>query len=109
MLLSEPRTALMQTRRVLKDDGIMALSCWKSSQWMDMMLIINDIDTKTWDGLPAVWSNVDGVKGELKSVGFSDVGAEEVDVKMQFESHEQLLGFCNRRKHLYISDRSSIN
>ena len=101
MLLGDPRKALGQTRRVLKNDGVMALSCWKGSQWIDMMNIINSVDAvKKWPGLPPAWTTIEGVKGELEAVGFSDVGAEEVDVAMRFDTYEEVMDLCGHKsKH----------
>lgn len=92
MLLADPQKGLQASHRVLKTDGVIALSCWKGSQWMEIMQIINDVvpPEKALD-LPAAWKSTEGVMKEMEVTGFRDVGAEYIDTAMPFESHDRMI------------------
>lgn len=104
MLVPEPRKALAATHRVLDDDGVLVLTCWKRSNWMDAMLQINEIRPgQNSMGLPSEWMSLDGVRGELQQAGFRDIGAREVETTMAFQEHGAQADFFLRTMPPLIS------
>lgn len=96
MLLSDPHKALLAAHRVLKDHGVLVLSCWKGSQWMEIMQLANVIRPDKAMNLPPAWMSTEGVKGELQAAGFKNVGAEYIATAMPFESHQ-------RTNHMFMT------
>lgn len=94
MLVPDPAKALKATYKALRSEGVLSLSCWKSSEWMDMMNVVNSMQKEENQmRLPQAWMSTDGVQGELEKVGFRDVETIEVPTTMNFESHEGLVEF----------------
>lgn len=92
MLLADPPKALLASHRVLRTGGVLALSCWKTSQWMEVSQLINDlIPPEKALELPPTWTSTEGVIGELEVAGFRDIGAEYIDTAMPFERHDRMI------------------
>ncbi|KAF2172483.1 hypothetical protein M409DRAFT_50175 [Zasmidium cellare ATCC 36951] len=89
----DPQKCLSESKRVLAKDGVLALSSWKGSQWLDVMSLVEEIrpETKAMEGIPKVWMETDGVKGELEKAGFRDVESAEVGVEMTLEEYGPFL------------------
>lgn len=90
----DPQKCLTESKRVLKDGGVLTCSSWKGSQWMDLMNLLVEVrPDKTMPSVPADWSEADKLKGELVKAGFQDVEAFEVDTQMEFERVEPFVDF----------------
>ena len=85
----DPQKCLSETRRVLKDGGVLACSSWKSTQWLDIMdVTLTMAPDIPWPRVPEEWSSESAMKQELETGGFRDVEAHEVPVTMTFDTHE---------------------
>lgn len=90
----DPQKCLTESKRVLKDGGVLTCSSWKGSQWMDLMNLLVEVrPDKTMPSVPAAWSEAEKLKDELVTAGFQDVEAFEVDTQMEFERVESFVGF----------------
>ncbi|KAB8416351.1 hypothetical protein FH972_024872 [Carpinus fangiana] len=92
-MLPDPQKALSETKRVLKEGGVIGLSSWKTSQWIDLMYgVSKESDDAMKATLTTSWSSTEGVVNQLEVAGFRDIQAVEVDTSMPYDSHEE---FCN--------------
>ena len=59
----DPQKCLSESRRVLKDGGVLTCSSWEGSQWIDLMATVTKIrpDKKSPE-LPKDWRTVDAGK-----------------------------------------------
>ena len=89
----DPQKCLSESLRILKPDGVLALSSWEGNQWLDVVThsFAQVRPDKTMPSLPANWSHVELLKQEVEKAGFRDVQAERVSVSMQYEKHEVLV------------------
>ena len=94
----DPQKCLSESRRVLKDGGVLACSSWKGSQWMDLMNLLPQIrPDKQMPTMPENWSDVALLKAELEKAGFKDVETQEVDVDMRYEKTEEFVDFMMQK------------
>ncbi|KAK4545679.1 hypothetical protein LTR36_002633 [Oleoguttula mirabilis] len=90
----DPRKCLSESRRVLKEGGVLSLSSWEGSQWMELLKLVAKVwPDKQLPTLPEEWSSTTAVEGELKKAGFRDVESYRVPVEMSFESQESIVEF----------------
>lgn len=90
----DPQKCLSESRRVLKDGGVLSCSSWEGSQWIDLMNLLPKIrPDKQTPELPKEWSSAEAVKGELEKAGFADVQAWRVPTTMHFEKLEAQIDF----------------
>ncbi|KAK3059177.1 hypothetical protein LTR09_000743 [Extremus antarcticus] len=91
-MTSDPQKALTESRRVLKDGGVLSLSSWQGSQWSDLMFLLPKVrpDKKMPHMLPE-WTNADKLKGELEKAGFRDVQVQQVKTTMTYEKRSSLI------------------
>ena len=90
----DPQKCLAESKRVLKDGGVLACSSWEGSQWMDLMNLLPQIrPDKKVPELPKEWSSDSAVKAELEKAGFRDVESHRVHTVMKFEKMEDLMEF----------------
>ncbi|KAF2724466.1 S-adenosyl-L-methionine-dependent methyltransferase [Polychaeton citri CBS 116435] len=98
----DPQKCLFESRRILKDGGVLSLSSWQDNEWLPVMFAFRKIRPDVpMQIVPDEWRTVEGVSGELKKAGFKDVIAEEVQVSMSFESHDGFVKMiCDCMPHL---------
>lgn len=103
-MTAEPMKCLTESRRVLKEGGVLSLSSWEGSQWMDLMLMLKHIrPEKQMPAIPDAWSHQEGLAGEMKAAGFKDVETHRVPCEMAFESHESLVHFfVHKMPHMIV-------
>lgn len=90
----DPQKCLSESKRVLRDGGVLACSSWESSQWLDLNPSITEVrPDKTLPELPKEWSNAEAMAGELRKAGFKNVHSEQVHTTMKFEKHEPFVDF----------------
>lgn len=90
----DPQKCLSESKRVLKAGGVLSLSCWEGSQWLELMMLISEVrPDKQLPKLPEEWSSTAAVASELKKAGFRDVETYRVPVQMRFESQESIVEF----------------
>lgn len=94
MLVPEPDKAIRATYRVLKPNGVLALSCWMNSDWMEVMRIVTDRRPDIKPIVSDEWMTLEGVRGVLERHGFKDVETVPVSTHMDFEKHELMVDFC---------------
>lgn len=88
----DPMKCLAESQRVLRPEGVLSVSSWKGSQWMDVMMLVKQVrPDKVMPAVPEAWTTAEGVKGEFEKAGFRDVGAREVEALMGFERVEDLV------------------
>lgn len=110
LITSDPMACLTESRRVLKDHGVLACSSWKYSKWMDLMADITHFrpNVEIFD-FPVEWKSTEGLKGEMEKAGFRDVEAQYVEVELTFDTRENLVDMMmNKMPHIItmISDFS---
>ncbi|KAG9578671.1 S-adenosyl-L-methionine-dependent methyltransferase, partial [Aureobasidium melanogenum] len=84
-MTDDPPKALQEAHRVLKNEGVFALSSWHRMDWMDYLVIAASHafptlgkPTPQMPEFPAQWASVDGVRDLLKDAGFKDLQLETV-------------------------------
>lgn len=90
----DPQKCLSESKRVLKDGGVLACSSWQGSQWLDLMRLLPRVrPDKRLPDLPKEWEDIDLMKRELEKAGFRDVEGYPVETKMTFDKLEPLVDF----------------
>jgi len=90
----DPLKCLTETRRVLKENGVAAISSWEGNQWMDIMKVMSEVDSaKQLPEIPSEWRSTSGVQGEMQKAGFRDTESHRVHVEMEFQTHESFVDF----------------
>lgn len=90
----DPQKCLSESKRVLKEGGVLACSSWQGSQWMDLMNSLKKVrPDKQMLEVPKEWMEVELMKGELEKAGFKDVESLQVETKMRFEKLETFCDF----------------
>ena len=90
----DPQKCLTESRRVLKDGGVLACSSWKGSQWLDLMNILPRIRPEAkMPEMPKEWMETSPMKAQLEKAGFKDVESYEVETTMKFETLDGLNRF----------------
>ncbi|TKA76000.1 hypothetical protein B0A55_06676 [Friedmanniomyces simplex] len=93
-MVPDPQKALAESLRVLKPDGVLALSAWQGSEWLELMNLLPKIrPDKTMPTMPEAWTSTAGIRGEMEKAGFREVETHECPVKMPFQDHETFAGF----------------
>ena len=88
----DPQKCLTESKRVLKDGGVLTCSAWEGSQWKDLMYLLPEIrPDKDMPQLPKEWSDVTLMKGELEKAGFKDVESYQVATTMKFEKVDEIV------------------
>ncbi|KAH0347396.1 S-adenosyl-L-methionine-dependent methyltransferase, partial [Aureobasidium melanogenum] len=84
-MTDDPPKALQEAHRVLKNEGVFALSSWHRMDWMDYLVIAASHafptlgkPTPQMPEFSAQWASVDGVRDLLKDAGFKDLQLETV-------------------------------
>ncbi|KAK5127191.1 hypothetical protein LTR85_008552 [Meristemomyces frigidus] len=94
LMTPDPQKCLNESRRVLKEGGVLSLSCWEGTQWMDLMMLVQRVQPdKQLPKMPEEWSNTAAVESELKKAGFRDFESYRVPVEMKYESQESIVEF----------------
>ncbi|CAJ2500944.1 Uu.00g037970.m01.CDS01 [Anthostomella pinea] len=90
----DPMKCLAESQRVLQPDGVLSLSAWQGSEWIELMKVLLKVrPDKTMPTMPEAWTSAKGIEGELKKAGFRDVEAHEVPVEMTFQDYGSFVEF----------------
>ncbi|KAK3675468.1 hypothetical protein LTR78_004551 [Recurvomyces mirabilis] len=90
----DPQKSLSESLRVLSPSGVLALSAWKSSQWLDLMNLLTEVrPDKILPTLPEAWTSTGGIEGEMRKAGFKDIETYEVVVDMPYQSYDSFADF----------------
>ncbi|KAK3709686.1 hypothetical protein LTR37_010713 [Vermiconidia calcicola] len=90
----DPQKCLRESKRVLKDGGVLACSSWKESQWLDLMMMLKDIrPDKEMPSMPKEWTSVENIKIELERAGYRDVESHEVATTLSYEERDTFVDF----------------
>ena len=90
----DPQKCLSESKRVLKDGGVLVCSSWQGSQWIDLMKLVSRVRSdKKLPEIPKEWQSVDLLQTQLEKAGFKDVEGHRVETKMTFEKLEPLADF----------------
>jgi ubiquinone/menaquinone biosynthesis C-methylase UbiE len=88
----DPQKCLSESLRILQPGGVLAVSSWEGSEWLDIMKTLKLVrPDKVLPGLPENWSRVDLMKAELETAGFIDARTERVPVTMRFEDRDSFI------------------
>ena len=100
----DPQKCLSESKRVLKDGGVLTCSSWQGSQWMELMSLLPQVrPDKKMPEIPKEWMNVDGMKSELQKAGFENVESHQVHTSMHFEKLASLVDFmANKMPHMVM-------
>jgi len=89
-MVPDPQKALKESLRVLRPEGVLALSAWEGSEWLDLMNLLPKVrPDKTMPTMPGAWTSTGGIKGEMEKAGFRDVEVHECPVTMAFQDYEE--------------------
>jgi ubiquinone/menaquinone biosynthesis C-methylase UbiE len=90
----DPQKCLAESKRVLKDGGVLACSSWHDSEWLQLMNLLPKVrPDKKMPEIPENWKNAGPMKAELEKAGFRDVEAHEVHVEMTVDKMEPFVDF----------------
>lgn len=89
----DPQKCLLESKRVLRDGGVLACSSWQGSQWMDLMNLAPRVRAVEMPKVPPEWESAGAMKTELEKAGFQDVKSYQVDTSMSFEKREVFIDF----------------
>ncbi|KAI7122025.1 hypothetical protein KC352_g32808, partial [Hortaea werneckii] len=79
----DPQKCLSESKRVLREDGVLSLSSWEDNQWMKIMGDVARVrPDKQLPEIPVEWRSDSGVRDELMKAGFRDVETHRVTVHM---------------------------
>lgn len=100
----DPQKCLSESKRVLKDGGVLTCSSWEGSQWMELMALLPQVrPDKEFPEIPKEWENVDMMKAELEKAGFKNVESQRVPTQMTFEKRDTLIDFMlNKMPHMVM-------
>lgn len=93
-IIPEPEKAVQAMKRKLAPEGVLAMSAWKSSHWMDLMYypmkVRPDLKMPT---PPGEWSSIDGVRERLEKEGFKQVEVVETEGYLPFDDYAEICRF----------------
>lgn len=90
----DPQKCLSESKRVLKDGGVLTCSSWHGSQWIDLMTLTTKIrPDKVLPEIPENWKNAEPMRRELEQAGFKDADSQEVHVEMTIDSLDVFIDF----------------
>ena len=90
----DPQKCLSESRRVLKDDGVLVCSSWEGSEWIDLMALILQVKPgMRIPELPQAWRSAQGIEGELRNAGFKDIESHQVQTTMKYEKLAPMVDF----------------
>ena len=98
----DPQKCLSESKRVLKEGGVLTCSSWQGSDWMDLMNLLPQVrsDKKPIE-MPKAWCNWELMKGELEKAVFKDVQAYQVETEMKFERYDPCIDiFVDKMPHM---------
>ena len=103
----DPQKCLSESKRVLKEGGVLTCSSWQGSQWMDLMNLLPQVrPDKTMPEMPKAWMNGDLMKAELEKAGFIDVESHQVPTAMRFDTLASLVDFMlTKMPHMVMLTR----
>ncbi|KLJ13434.1 hypothetical protein EMPG_11624 [Blastomyces silverae] len=95
--LPQPAKALQEAHRILRPDGILALTFVKSGEWVDLLSVIGDVrpdlpPPPTVKSFAPTWHEDADTKAHLERAGFRDVEVREMPLKYEFISYQDLRG-----------------
>lgn len=94
----DPAKCLTESRRALRDGGVLSCSSWKTSQWMELMNLYTKVrPDKQVMSIPEAWRETATLKGELEKAGFKQVECVEVPTRMDFQKADTLVDFMTDR------------
>jgi len=97
-MVPDPQKALKESLRVLRPEGVLALSAWEGSEWLDLMNLLPKVrPDKTMPTMPGAWTSTGGIKGEMEKAGFRDVEVHECPVTMAFQHYESFARFFSTK------------
>lgn len=100
----DPQKCLSESKRVLKDGGVLACSSWHDSEWLQLMNLLPKIrPDKKMPTIPEEWKNAGPMKAELEKAGFRDVEAQEVHVEMTVDNMETFVTFMSEKMPHMVS------
>ncbi|GAB1319229.1 Methyltransferase type 11 domain-containing protein [Madurella fahalii] len=93
-LVPEPEKALQAMKRVLKPGGVLALSAWQESEWMDFMYYPKKVRPDLVMPVPpADWTMPESVRTKLEQAGFKYIEVIQTEGYMPFEDYAEICRF----------------
>ena len=84
--LPDSSKALAESHRVLKSGGVLALSCWPSSDWQSLMQLVSVIRPgRPTYNVPLQWRTEESVSKHVEATGFVDVTVRTCEVSAKYE------------------------
>ncbi|PGH08177.1 hypothetical protein GX51_01331 [Blastomyces parvus] len=93
--LPEPAKALQEVHRILRPDGILALTNVRSGEWVDFLSVITDVrpdlpPLPTVKSFAPTWHEDADIKAHLERAGFRDVEVRDLPLQYDFSSYQEL-------------------
>lgn len=98
-MVSDSNRAMREIARVLQTGGLLALTSWKSNEWMDLCIDVcaEFASEATYaaaeQSLPRSWRTIDSVRQYVERGDLEWVSGEEFECGMSFESSEKVVRF----------------
>lgn len=107
-MTAEPQKCLLESKRMLLENGVLGATSWEDSQWLEVMRQITVTSPKRiMPSLLPEWQSATGVKKEFEKAGFVDVRSENVQVFFGYESHESLIQILLAMPHVIAMMRDA--
>lgn len=94
VLFMIPRSdaALRETFRVLEPQGVLALSSWKSADWIQITMFLRTIKPDLpMPNFDMDWTSLEGVRRKLEQAGFKDVIVKYSQTFWEYEAPEKMV------------------
>ncbi|KJR83629.1 methyltransferase family protein [Sporothrix schenckii 1099-18] len=89
-----PEQALQAMKRTLTPGGVLSMSAWTSSHWMDLMYYPKKVRPDlVMPRLPNTWTSVDGVTAQLEKAGFQEIEVLETEGYWPFDDYDEACRF----------------
>ncbi|KAI9037316.1 class I SAM-dependent methyltransferase [Aspergillus affinis] len=84
----DPQKCLSECQRVLRPDGVVAVSSWEETEWLKIMKPLKQIDPGiSPPSMRQGWETVLGLHGQLEQARFRRVEVYQVPTEVAFESY----------------------
>jgi len=97
-MVANPQRALTEALRVLQPKGVLVLTSWVGSEWMDLFDLLTKVraDVKP-PKMGPVWSSVEGVTGQLQVAGFQNVEVRTMTTYMRINDPAATVDYFIRK------------
>ena len=108
-MVPNPAAALREAFRVLAPSGVLSHTCWRGSEWLDMLQMIKEVkpDAELFT-MPEAWTSTEGVKHVMTEAGFTEVEAQEVETYMEVKDPAYTVDILVRKMPTLAATRATM-